>query len=572
MVLEPGADLSDTSRRLPLNRGDGGWWNLTLSGDEHLERDYAFSIDGGKPLPDPRSPWQPYGVHGPSRTLDHSKFVWHDRRWQAPPLPSAILYELHIGTFTPHGAFESAIQKLEHLVELGVTHVELMPVAEFPGMRGWGYDGVDLFAPHHAYGGPESLKRFIDACHTKGLAVLLDVVYNHLGPDGNYLGCFGPYFTDRYHTPWGKAVNLDGPGSKEVRRFFCDNARMWLRDYHFDGLRLDAVHAIYDSSALHFLEQLATEIEELSIETGRHFDLIAENDLNDPRVVTSAEAGGYGFSAQWNDDFHHALHTVLTGERLGYYSDFGKLEDLAAALSKVYVYGGRESEYRQRIQGRPVIGLPAHRFVGFLQNHDQIGNRAKGDRSSHLLNIRQLKIGAALTLCAPFLPMLFQGEEYGASTPFLYFTDHGDPQLAAAVSKGRREEFASFGWKPDEIPDPQLESSFTSSKLDRDEMQRPPHGELLDWHRSLISLRRSTPALQEGSLDHITVDFSERDSWLTLYRQSVTIICNFSPEPLSIPLRWSGRPLLSSDPDFRLNEQGVDLPGQSALIIARSTL
>jgi maltooligosyltrehalose trehalohydrolase len=571
LVLDSGSDLSAfSSNRLQLNRSKGGWWDLSLPGED--ERDYAFSIDGGELLPDPRSAWQPYGIHGPSRTFDHSKFVWHDRRWQPPPLPSAILYELHIGTFTQEGTFESAIPKLEHLVRLGITHVELMPVVEFPGTRGWGYDGVDLFAPHHGYGGPEGLKRFVDACHSKGLAVLLDVVYNHLGPDGNYLGCFGPYFTEKYSTPWGKAVNLDGPGSKEVRRFFCDNARMWLRDYHFDGLRLDAVDAIYDSSAIHFLEQLAAEIEELGIETGRHFDLIAENDLNDPRVVISVEAGGYGFDAQWNDDFHHALHTVLTGERLGYYSDFGKIEDLATALRKVYVYGGRESKYRQRIQGRPVLGLPAHRFVGFLQNHDQVGNRAKGERSSHLLNTRLLKIGAALILCSPFLPLLFQGEEYGASTPFLYFTDHGDPELAAAVSKGRREEFASFGSKSDDIPDPQQESSFTSSKLDWNELEQPPHGELLDWHRSLISLRRSTAALQEGSFDHLSVEFSESDSWLSLYRQSVAVICNFSPLHRTIPVRLSGRPVLSSNPTFTLTEQVVELPGESVLMLVADPL
>ena len=363
LVLDPGSDLrselsASSSSRLQLNRSEGGWWNLSLPAED--ERDYAFSIDGGELLPDPRSAWQPYGIHGPSRTLDHSKFVWHDRRWQPPPLPSAILYELHIGTFTPEGTFEGAITKLEHLVRLGITHVELMPVAEIPGTRGWGYDGVDLFAPHHAYGGPEGLKRLVDACHSKGLAILLDVVYNHLGPDGNYLARFGPYFTDKYSTPWGKAVNLDGPGSREVRRFFCDNARMWLRDYHFDGLRLDAVHAIYDSSAIHFLEQLAAEIEELGIETGRHFDLIAENDLNDPRVVTSVAAGGYGFDAQWDDDFHHALHTVLTVvSDSDFIQSWARLKiSRRPQLEKMSTFtAGGSPEYRQRIQGRPVLRL-----------------------------------------------------------------------------------------------------------------------------------------------------------------------------------------------------------------------
>ena len=558
------------SRSLPLNSTEGGWWRLSVP-DAPPGTDYSYSIDGGKPLPDPRSPWQPYGVHGSSRTLDHAAFVWADEGWQPPPLSSAVIYELHVGTFTREGTFESAIHKLDHLIQLGVTHIELMPVAEFPGERGWGYDGVDLFAPHHAYGGPVGLKRFVDACHSRGVAVLLDVVYNHLGPDGNYLSAFGPYFTEHYHTPWGQAVNFDGPGSVEVRRFFIDNARAWLRDYHFDGLRLDAIHAIFDSSAIHFLEQLEIEIRDLEAETGRRYDLIAENDLNDPRVVTSREAGGYGFDAQWNDDFHHALHSVLTGERIGYYSDFGKLADLAASLKNVYVYAGRYSEYRQRIQGRPVRDLPAHRFVGFLQNHDQIGNRAKGDRSSQLLSIRMLKIGAALVLCAPFVPMLFQGEEFGAATPFLYFTDHPDPALAAAVSKGRREEFASFGWKPEEIPDPQDSRSFESSKLNWSQIEHHPHDDILRWYRSLVALRRSHPALQEGSLDSLDVEYDvESESWLILYRQSVAVICNLSGERRSLSLRFAGEPLLASDPNFVMHGNVVEMPGETVLIIQQT--
>ena len=554
---------------LPMKSGAHGWWHRSVTLDA-AEMDYAYVIDGGRPLPDPRSPWQPNGVHGASRTVDHSAFVWTDQRWQSKPLSTGIIYELHIGTFTPEGTFESAIEKLEHLTRLGVTHVELMPVAEFPGQRGWGYDGVDLFAPHHAYGGPLGLKRLVDACHSHGLAVLLDVVYNHLGPDGNYLSQFGPYFNPHYSTPWGPALNLDGPGSIAVRRFLCDNALMWLRDYHFDGLRLDAVHAIFDSSALHFLEQIANEVKELEAETGRRYELIAENDLNDPRVVTAVEARGYGFEAQWNDDFHHALHSVLTGEKDGYYADFGKLQHLAKALKSVYVYDGCESAYRQRIQGRRVQGLSANRFVGFLQNHDQVGNRPKGERIGRLLSIRQVKIGAALVLCGPFVPMLFQGEEFGASSPFLYFTDHADQNLAASVSTGRRQEFARFGWKPEDIPDPQDVSSFQESKLDWSELPHHPYDEILRWYRALIALRQSSRALRNGSLDQLTVEFDESNRWLMLHRPPLTVLCNFSARELCVSLKSAMQPLLSSEPMIGIHGSAVELAGESVVILEQA--
>jgi len=477
---------------LPMNPSRAGWWSLEAKEAQHGAL-YSFALDGGTPLPDPRSPSQPHGVHGPSCFVDHSRFRWTDRAWQPPPLRSGVIYELHIGTFTPKGTFESAIDCLDHLVSLGITHVELMPVAEFPGNHGWGYDGVDLWAPHHPYGGPESLKRFVDACHAKGLAVLLDVVYNHLGPDGNYLGQFGPYFTARYQTPWGEAVNLDGEGCTEVRRFFCDNAKMWLRDCHFDGLRLDAVHAYFDHGAVHFLEQLAREVDLLEGELGRPLVLIAESDLNDPRVVATWEVGGYGIAAQWADDFHHSLHSALTGEIGGYYSDFGQLSDLKTALETPFVYGGRYSVFRKRHHGRPPVGIPNHRFVVSLQNHDQIGNRAQGDRLSALISTDALRLGAAVLLTAPYIPMLFQGEEWGASTPFQFFTDHQDPSVATAVTKGRMNEFSQFGWLPENVPDPQLPATFHASKLDWSEPHREPHREILAWHRDLIQLRRSLP-------------------------------------------------------------------------------
>ncbi len=574
LLLNIKADLRETCEeafRLRMNKAERGWWRLSVP-LVTPGTDYAFSIDGGDPLPDPRSAWQPYGVHGPSRVVDHSTFAWTDQDWQPPALSTGVVYELHVGTFTPVGTFESAVEKLDHLVELGITHVELMPVGEFPGSRGWGYDCVDVFAPHHAYGGPEGLKRFVDGCHARGLATILDVVYNHLGPDGNYLSQFGPYFTERYNTPWGEAVNLDGPGSIEVRRFLCDNARMWLRDYHFDGLRLDAIHAIYDASAIHFLEQLHSEVEQLESETGRRYELIAENDLNDPRVVTPVEAGGYGLDAQWNDDFHHALHTELTGEHQGYYADFTKLEDVAKALKDVYVYDGRESGYRQRIQGRRVRGLSAHRFVGFLQNHDQVGNRAQGERSSQILSVRQLKVGAALVLCAPFVPMLFQGEEFGSSSPFLYFTDHSDPEIATAVSEGRRREFASFQSSHAEVPDPQASCSFEMSKLNWSELSHPPHDELLRWYKNLISMRRSNPALLDGSLDDVSVEFNEAARWLVLYRGPVAVVCNLAGQSLSVTLAFSGTALIASDPNFTVRDNLVELPGESIAILENATL
>src|SRR5262245_10551081 len=355
-------------RRLPMTRDGRGWWTaVPPAGSDGIE--YRFALDGGAPHPDPRSPFQPHGVHGPSRRVDHGAFRWSDGAWRAGPLSSAVIYELHVGTFTPQGTFDAAIERLDHLGRLGITHVELMPVAEFPGTRSWGYDGVDLFAPHHGYGGPDGLKRLVDACHARGLALLLDVVYNHLGPDGNYLASYGPYFSDRYHTPWGDAVNLDGPDSDEVRRFFCDNALMWLRDYHMDGLRIDAVHALFDQSALPFLEQLAEEVAALGAQQGRRLVLIAESDLNDPRIVRSPSVGGYGLDAAWNEDFHHAVHATLTGERTGYYADFGAVTDVATALCEGLVYGGRYSIYRRRIHGRAEKGLDGHAFVGFIQNH-----------------------------------------------------------------------------------------------------------------------------------------------------------------------------------------------------------
>ena len=452
-----------------------------------------------------------------------------------------MLYELHIGTFTPTGTFDGAIERLDDLARLGVTHLELMPVGEFPGRVGWGYDGVDIYAPEHAYGGPEGLKRFVDAAHERGLAVLLDVVYNHFGPDGNYLMEFGPYLTDRYHTPWGDAVNLDGPGSDHVRRFFIDNAFQWLRDYHMDGLRLDAVHTLIDTSAVPFLEQLATEVDGLEAELGRPVVIVAESDQNDPRIVRPLDQHGLGLDAQWSDDFRHALHVTLTGEQDGIHGDFTGIDDLCVALRDVFVFGGKPSTFRKREHGRPVGDLPRSRFVGFLQNHDQIGNRAYGERSANLLGRDALKVAAAIVLLGPLVPLLFQGEEWGAQTPFLYFTDHQDPALAAGVREGRRRDFAAFLGAGGEVPDPQDRKSFERSRLDWDERGHAPHAELLDWHRRLIGLRREVPGLAAGPLPEVSCDPAA--GWLTVERSGTLLVANLGDDAASVNLpggdqRW----------------------------------
>ena len=552
--------------RHALQKHDGGWWEVTTDAAQP-GMDYAYYLDREDlALPDPRSQWQPQGVHGPSRILDHSAFLWTDAGWQAPPLASAIVYELHTGTFTPEGTFDATQTKLDTLLDLGITHVELMPVNSFPGVQGWGYDGVDLFAPHQPYGGPDALKRFVNACHRKGLAVLLDVVYNHFGPAGNHVGKFGPYLTTSHHTPWGDAVNFEDAGSHEVRRFFCDNALMWLRDYHFDGLRLDAVHAYMDRSAINFMEQLGAEVRALEAQTGRNFTVIAESDLNDPRIVTAREAGGYGLDAQWSDDFHHALVTALTGDRSGYYSDFGSIADIAKSLRKVFVYDGRYSQHRDRIHGRPVVNLPATRFLGFSQNHDQVGNRATGERLEHEVGTGRAKIAAALVLTAPFVPMLFQGEEWAASAPFRYFTNH-EEELGKLVSAGRKNEFASFGWDPDKIPDPQDESTFQSSKLDWAERSEPRHVEMLDWYRKLISLRRSTPDLNDPGLAHVHVHYSEEQRWLAMERGSVTVAFSLAESPVEIVVRPGSQIVLASSRETRIAGRALLLQPDSVAIL-----
>jgi maltooligosyltrehalose trehalohydrolase len=541
-------ELVLAARRIPMQRVEAGDWQVAAA-DAELAAGYRFSIDGAAPLPDPRSPWQPDGVHGASHKIEIAAAATRGARFRAVPLDQAIIYEIHVGTFTAEGTYAAAAAKLAHLKSLGITHLELMPIAAFPGERGWGYDGVDLFAPFASYGTPQQLAEFISACHAQDIAVLLDVVYNHLGPDGNYLGQFGPYFTDRYKTAWGAALNFDGPQSDGVRRFVIDNALMWLRDYGFDGLRLDAVHAIFSFEAVHVLEELAAAVQKLSVEIGRSLVLIAESDLNDPRLVRPHSHGGLGLDAHWSDDFHHALHRFFTGESDGYYADFNGLPDLAMALRDGYVYQGQYSAHRGRRHGRPPAGVAAHQLVVSAQNHDQIGNRAQGDRLSMMLNIQQLKAVAALTLLSPFVPMLFQGEEWGASTPFLYFTDHGE-ELGRLVAAGRSKEFEAFSWQG-EVPNPQALETFTRSKLKWSEIALAPHAELLNWHRQLIELRRDKVVQPRESLKDsrkAQVKFDAAGAWLCLVHGGVLAVFNLSAQPQRVPLpKGSWRPMLSSD-------------------------
>jgi maltooligosyltrehalose trehalohydrolase len=554
--------------RHPLTRDDRGWW--------YLERpvpagtDYGFSLDGGPVLPDPRSPWQPQGTDGPSRTVDHDAFSWSDGSWRGLHLPSAVLYELHVGTFSTSGTFAGAIAHLDHLVDLGVDAVELLPVAEASGERGWGYDGVDLFAPHHAYGGPDGLKTLVDACHARGLGVVLDVVYNHLGPAGNYLGRYGPYFTDRYITNWGDAVNVDGPDSGEVRSFIVDNVLAWLRDYHVDGLRLDAVHAIADRSAVHILEEISAAVGALAAHAGRPLFVIAESDLNDPRFVTPRLAGGYGLDAAWADEFHHAVHAALTGQTDGYYEDFGSLAQVATALRRAWVYAGEYSRHRRRVHGRPPAGLDASAFVVCVQNHDQVGNRAAGERLCHLTGPGRARIAAALLLCAPFVPLLFQGEEWAASAPFQYFTDHRHPDLGRAVTAGRTHEFSSFGWAPETVPDPQDPATFERSKLDWSEVDAAEHASMLEWYRTLIALRRRLPDITNPDLGATEVALSADGTVLVLRRGAVAVTVNLGPVPVPLVVAPGGR-VVASYPPLDASAGPTDLAADGVAIVVGTT-
>ncbi len=568
-VWAPGKDSVDVvadGRQVPMRPSAGGWWASSVDG-AGPGTDYSFRINGGPARPDPRSPSQPEGIDGPSRVVDHAAFAWTDGRWRGLPLAGSVLYECHVGTFSAEGTFDGAIAHLDHVAGLGVDAIELLPVAEFSGPRGWGYDGVDLFAPHHAYGGPGGLKRLVDAAHSRGLGVIMDVVYNHLGPAGNYLPEFGPYFSGRHQTNWGPAVNFDGPGSDEVRRFVIDNALMWLRDYHCDGLRLDAVHAITDDSATHILEQLSGEVAALAASQGRPLFLAAESDLNDPRFVRGTDAGGYGLDAAWADEWHHALHATLTGDRSGYYEDFGPLPLLAKALRQAWVYDGVYSPYRRRVFGRSPAGLSGSRFVVCTQNHDQVGNRALGERSAALMSDGRLRVAAALLLTSPFVPLLFQGEEWGASTPFQYFTGHEDAELGRVVSRGRRAEFASFGWSPEGVPDPQDPATFERSRLDWAELGKERHAGLLAWYTELIALRRRVPALTDPRPGSVETSCDPGLGWLVVRRGAVTVAVNLGVANWTFDAGPEAELLAASDPAVELTNRGIVLPPDSVAIV-----
>jgi maltooligosyltrehalose trehalohydrolase len=489
-------------RAVPMQGAGCGYFHAVVEGISAGAL-YRYRLNGENERPDPASRYQPRGVHGPSQIID-SSFKWNDSRWRGIPLEKYVFYELHVGTFTPEGTFDAIVPRLAALKDLGVTAIELMPVAQFPGERNWGYDGVYPYAVQASYGGPLGLKRLVDACHQHGIAVTLDVVYNHLGPEGNYLADFAPYFTDLYKTPWGQAINFDDAESDEVRRYFTDNALQWVTDYHVDALRLDAIHAIVDPSARTFLEELSSAVHAKAKELGRDVYLIPEDNRNDTRVVKSPEVGGWGFDSVWNDDSHHSLHVLLTGERDAYYQDFSGVGDLAGAYREGFVYSGQYSKYRRKRYGISSKRIPARRFVVFSQNHDQVGNRSVGDRPSQSLSFEQLKLAAGTVLLSPYIPLLFMGEEYAETAPFQYFVSHGDPALIEAVREGRKKEFAEFGWVGD-IPDPQGEATFLGCKLNWNLHAEGRHRVLWNFYQELLRLRRDIPALANLDKDAMEV-------------------------------------------------------------------
>jgi maltooligosyltrehalose trehalohydrolase len=547
-----------------LKAAGNGYFEAILDGVPPGTR-YEFLLDGSRRRPDPASRFQPDGVHGASQVFHPAQYRRQNGGWAGLALDKYVLYELHVGTFTREGTFAAVIPRLDEIKDLGVTAIEIMPVAQFPGNCNWGYDGVAPYAVQNSYGGPLELQKLVDACHARGLAAVLDVVYNHLGPEGNYHAEFAPYFTNRYHTPWGQALNFDGPGSDEVVRYFVENALYWLREMRFDALRLDAIHSIVDRNARPFLQILSAQVEGLRAETGRQILLIAESDLNDKRVILPRGVEGLGMDAQWSDDFHHSLHACLTREDSGYYADYTDPTCLPKSINEGYVYAGQYSQSRGRRHGNPSADLPGQQFVICTQNHDQVGNRMLGERLSRLVSFDALKIAAGLLLFSPAVPLIFMGEEYGETAPFQYFTSHSDGDLIEAVRKGRREEFAAFGWKG-EAPDPQSEATFAACVLHWSLRAQSPHRELLAFYRELLNLRRTLPALQRLDKAASQAEMLEGTSALVLHRnhaaQPVIAIFNLegTASQFLFPATSGSWTNLLDSRDRRFGGRGKSLP------------
>jgi maltooligosyltrehalose trehalohydrolase len=562
-------DLRVGDKTIPMASTESGWWTTTevpAPGES-----YGFTLDNdGQLLPDPRSRRQPQGVHEASEAFDHTSHEWKDSSWTGRQLAGGMIYEMHLGTFTPEGTLDSAIERLDHLVDLGVDFVELLPVNGFNGTHNWGYDGVQWYTVHEGYGGPAAYQRFVDACHERGLGVLQDVVYNHLGPSGNYLPKFGPYLHEANANTWGSSVNLD---ETAVRRFILDNVAMWMRDYHVDGLRLDAVHALVDTSDKHILQEMSEETDALSAHLGRPLTLIAESDMNDPKLIMPREAGGYGLTAQWSDDYHHSVHVALTGETTGYYEDFASLGALAKVSTRGFFHDGTYSSFRESDHGHPIdAAVPTWRLVTFSQDHDQIGNRAIGDRLTASLDYGQLANAAVLTVAGPYTPMLFMGEEWGATTPWQFFTSHPEPELGKATAEGRIAEFEKMGWDPDVVPDPQDPESFHRSKLDWAESTEGDHARLLRLYQELGALRRIVPELTDPQFGNLEATYSDEKRWFRLDRGQLTTLINFGDERLVLPLVEAVSVVVVTDDEIEVGDSQASLPAHSAVILRRTDI
>jgi maltooligosyltrehalose trehalohydrolase len=567
--------ISPKERLLPMERGKQGYWHLLVN-DVSPGARYFYRLDRSRDRPDPASFSQPDGVHEASEVVEHNNFQWQDEAWPGIPLEEMIIYELHVGTFTPEGTFEAIIQRLDELRNLGVNTIELMPITQFPGERNWGYDVAYPFAVQNSYGGPQGLKKLVNLCHERGFSVVLDVVYNHLGPEGNYLHEFGPYFTEKYKTPWGKAINFDGPYSDEVRSFFIQNTLYWLQHYHIDALRLDAIHGIFDMSAKHILEELAETVEEFSHREGRKFYLIAESDLNDVRVIRKKELGGYGIDAQWCDDFHHSVHTLLTSEATGYYADFGKLDHLVKSLKEGFVYSGEYSQYRKRRHGSASRDYPASQFIVCIQNHDQVGNRLRGERLSQLVPFEALKLAAGVLFVSPYVPLLFMGEEHAEDSPFMYFVSHTDENLIRAIREGRKQEFESFQWHQ-EPPDPQSIDTFLLSKIKWQKRKEGKHKAILEYYRALIKFRKGIPALAHLNKNSLDIETMAENKIILLRRwhsgSHIFCVMNLSDKEVRLPIdfpeqKWA---LLLDSSDTQWMGPGTRVPesvqGKNELIL-----